>query len=980
MERDLPPATARAVPFAPVLWPAALAAWARVEERCGRSLARIADAARDDLRAAVLARLSEVAAPTLAELLDGDLSYGTRLMTRLAPEPADAPRERYARFCLHVLDRGLEAALRDHPVLGGLVELAASQWVGAASELLLRLERDRIVLAERLGVPADAMVSGVLSAGDTHNGGRAVAVLAFGSTRVVYKPRDCRLEALYGEVVSRVSAADPGQALLAPQVVPRADDGGRYGWAEHLAWLPCGDRAELRRFYRNAGRTLALLHALSATDCHAENLVAHRDQLVLVDGETLMEPAAPAGLRPPGRPEPDAVASVLRVGLLPTWLWLSGPGEAVDMSALGAGTGPVARTGWRAVNTDAMCRGPVAAAGSWPASLPVPPGTANPLLQNAEELVAGFEAMYDLLASPVGVEVAEMLESAGALSRRVVIRPTSVYATVLAESLDPTEVQSADSRAGVLEQLTRAYRSEEVAPYLPVAVAEQEALAALDVPYFESSLDAGGLRWHPDGALDGWPPAGAAAAAGARLRSLDDRDRRWQAALVRSALAASGLRMSDMRGTAGGPGGATPAGPAPAEQPPRPPELGAVLAAAVDVVERAGAGADGDDTWMSLTLLPDGERLNLQPIGPGLYDGRMGLAVALYEAARLVPPERRRAVRSAADRALAPLGRVLDDPDASRRMATVIGPGMHGVGGLLRGLEWLTATGDADPDTLRRRVGHLVAGVPVEALSGDRVLDHIGGAAGLLAPLARLLSASGDARAERLLRAGADVLLRRQDPVTGGWPSRSAASAPLTGLAHGAAGIALALAEAGVALDNAALVDAAARGIAYEDSTFDEREGNWPDYRAGVGTSASDAGFMLGWCAGAPGIALTRARLLELLPEHDMADGWRLSLVAGASRAAASTLPARDHLCCGTLGIVTILRALAHHSERGDWSAAADRLAAGVLARSGEDLPRSILGAPDVGLPVPGLMTGLPGAWLGLASTDPRPWVTRLLL
>ena len=137
-------------------------------------------------------------------------------------------------------------------------------------------------------------------------------------------------------------------------------------------------------------------------------------------------------------------------------------------------------------------------------------------------------------------------------------------------------------------------------------------------------------------------------------------------------------------------------------------------------------------------------------------------------------------------------------------------------------------------------------------------------------------------------------------------------------------------------------------------------------------------GYGLAWCTGGPGIALARGRLLQLLPEHDQAGQWLGELRAGADAAAAAPLLSTDHLCCGNLGLVAILRTLAGQVGEPGWAAAADRTEAAVLGRLGE-LPRSQLGGGAEGIPIPGLMTGLAGVPLALNS-EPGRWVSALLL
>src|SRR5208283_1656347 len=96
------------------------------------------------------------------------------------------------------------------------------------------------------------------------------------------------------------------------------------------------------------------------------------------------------------------------------------------------------------------------------------------------------------------------------------------------------------------------------------------------------------------------------------------------------------------------------------------------------------------------------------------------------------------------------------------------------------------------------------------------------------------------------------------------------AQAPLTGMSHGASGIAFALLELHAATGRSQFLEAARGGFAYEDSLFDPKVGNWPDLRAAgdPGTAPLPPSHGRTWCHGAPGIALARLRAVALDPEH----------------------------------------------------------------------------------------------------------------
>src|SRR5262249_51943775 len=89
----------------------------------------------------------------------------------------------------------------------------------------------------------------------------------------------------------------------------------------------------------------------------------------------------------------------------------------------------------------------------------------------------------------------------------------------------------------------------------------------------------------------------------------------------------------------------------------------------------------------------------------------------------------------------------------------------------------------------------------------------------------------------------------------------------LTGVSHGAAGIAAALLELARASGEVRYRDAATHAFAFEESLFDPVTKNWPDLR-GIPARGGSRGRVFPcaavWCHGAPGIALSRLRAYEI--------------------------------------------------------------------------------------------------------------------
>jgi hypothetical protein len=136
---------------------------------------------------------------------------------------------------------------------------------------------------------------------------------------------------------------------------------------------------------------------------------------------------------------------------------------------------------------------------------------------------------------------------------------------------------------------------------------------------------------------------------------------------------------------------------------------------------------------------------------------------------------------------------------------------------------------------------------------------------------------------------------------------------PLTGMSHGASGIAVALLELHTVTGRPLFLEAARGAFAYEDSLFDAKMRNWPDLRESNdhGTTPSSPRYLRVWCHGAPGIALARLRAATLDPGHTEVH------VAMARAAVSTTLLAIDEnlprprhdasLCHGLAGLIETL-------------------------------------------------------------------------
>jgi hypothetical protein len=189
-------------------------------------------------------------------------------------------------------------------------------------------------------------------------------------------------------------------------------------------------------------------------------------------------------------------------------------------------------------------------------------------------------------------------------------------------------------------------------------------------------------------------------------------------------------------------------------------------------------------------------------------------------------------------------------------------------------------------------------------------LDAMDGAAGAVPALLRIAERTGRERWLAMARAYGDRLVAsaRMEPVGWSWNTGDVAIVRnLTGYARGASGMGFALVELFAHTGEGGYAYAAEQAFAYERQFFDEREGNWLDQRHGAladlvydkyGHRTEDLGrallrgmvlppflrrFPVSWCYGAPGIALARLRAFAVLGDARYAEEARVGIDACVS-------------------------------------------------------------------------------------------------
>lgn len=870
----------------------------------------IGQVALQELRRARPAVATEIAPAALAAFrrqLAKELAFvGELTIYREFRAFADASgSERYRAFVRATLDDGFSSMVMKYPVLARQIVTVVESWTSSIGELLTRLDDDRAAIASAFGEGREPRVITDVEPGlsDPHHGRRRVAVLTFDSgLRVVYKPRDVGGEQAFGALLEWLTARDLRPAQRIMRVLERRG----YGWVEFIEHQPCTSEDEVRAYYRQSGGLLCLARFLRGRDLHWENVIASRAGPVIVDAELLVHPAAA------GEPE----ASTLTTGLLS--MLQSGPdGETVDIGGLRGdriAAGPTAERVWTNLGSDAI--------GFTEQRKPIPPKKNRVLLDDAvsppddyaDEILAGFEQTYRFLAS----QRDDMLARDGPLGAsrkfrtRVLFRPSHQYAAALQALADPKFLGDGVRWGCALEALNRRFRfSAEPPRAWPLVGAEREALERQDIPYFWAPSDGTAVYATNESLVtDYFAKSGLdAVAEGLRKMSEDDLS-------VESRVLARALRQSTRSRFS------TPLS-LPTLQPNgQPADHRTILAAAASWIGAellAHADTNGAMRWRYALVTAPGS------VGEHrLYDGTSGVALFLAALGAVTGEARWIAAAAAACEPIKTIRRSAGkEPVRAPIGATT------GLGSLVYAM---TTIGHLLNDASYTQLAvELAEGLTPEAIDADPSADVSDGCAGALLALLALQAAAPDERGlARAAYCGRQLVARQIDAKDGAaWPSHDGVM--LAGFAHGAAGIAYALARLYQATGDRTFLDTATRAHAYERSVFSASDRNWPVLRSGQ-DSGVGAPMMTAWCHGAPGVVLARALAADLVADSAM----QVEIAVGLETTSRPGALQADHLCCGNLGRAEVLFTAGHRIKSLDAIGAALKIAGSVVHKARE--------------------------------------------
>lgn len=918
------------VAFADIFWPIVVEVVSDQLREHPKLFSPLNQGAIKDLRIDLLRRLSLASAQVLYEEFD-------KFRKQESVKPLTRSKDKlYLSFCSHQLQGHFILILESFPILARQLGQIIHNWCSSTVTFLSRFESDRDLIARCFfnGAAVSTITAIQSSLSDPHNFGQSVQLLNFeDGTQIFYKPKSVDLDQAFQQLIIELEQSGFHSTLKPYQIIKRLG----YGWCGHVETRECQSDDEVRQYFHASGVLLALCYLLHGCDLNYENVVASGPTPFLIDAEGLLHPQ---GAHKSGVAACFEKHNVVSVGGLPSWICVGN--QSLDASFLGFNntqTSPYEQIMWKHLNTDGMYPHKMHCEIQPGKSLPIYNGQVISGREYLKYIIQGFEKTY--LWFQTDSDRARLFDLFQGCNNRFIFRPTRVYALILDRLRQPYFLSKATHVVSALNRLALALGHDELDPrWEQVIHSEKEQLLRTDIPCFFTTTSSTELE--VENGISG-PPfiAPSFKLVMHRLSSLSAVDLKRQIELIRVSF---NIQF-------------------PIKQPYNTPSTFSssrtslsqevLHKSAIAIANRIAANAfeTGREElqWIVPIYNPEAKRYNLTYTDNMLYLGRAGISIFF---AALAKTQRSDRFFSITQKALQPVlnGQFFKLANKSSNLG-----GATGLPSLVYSL--FTIYRLTDDSRFLDRALDLADMLQTAQVRASTQFDVIDGTAGTILGLLPLYKATKEAALKDLIEAAACNLLENMEYSDAGLPSwRTYKGKALTGLAHGASGIALAFHQSHQVLGCDDYLQACKKALQFERNFFDMAQSNWPDFR--FECSEVDSRFRCSWCHGAAGIALSRIILAQGAFGGD-------STVSSEIDAGIICSKDWDHkgvhqLCCGSAGIAELFFSASRFLGCEQYRREADNRLHEIVTCNDEDR----LGIyPDIpsGLFNPGFFQGLSG-------------------
>lgn len=188
----------------------------------------------------------------------------------------------FAKFNFNSID-GYSKFLAKYPTLARILTVRTFNLLNYFSEILKRINQDHQEISVLLDNSGMLHLEDIdLSTGDSHNKGRSVCILKFKEGKVVYKPKNLKINYEIDKFCEWITKKFNLYNLKFPKGIYKDD----YSYIEFIEFSRCENTQSISEFYTRYGYLVGLTYILGITDIHVENIIARDAYPVIVDIET----------------------------------------------------------------------------------------------------------------------------------------------------------------------------------------------------------------------------------------------------------------------------------------------------------------------------------------------------------------------------------------------------------------------------------------------------------------------------------------------------------------------------------------------------------------------------------------------------------------------------------------------------------------------------------------------------------------------
>ena len=788
----------------------------------------------------------------------------------------------YKLFTDHFRSNHIEKFFRKYPVLLRLLSTIVSQWLDSNNIFLKRLEKDSYKIFKQLNFRVNIISSIDISLSDPHNYGKSVYKIQNSSGKIIlYKPKSLKTDYNFSQLISKLNNLNPPEKLMLPKVLAF----NNYGWTEYIDHKECKNLKDFNSYYRKAGSWLGILYLYSATDFHAENIIAYKNFPVPIDFETIMQPSFLNTKRKIfSKSFIDANLfiddSVNSVGMLPNFSLFKDNKKVYDNSGLKGGRSSYQTKIWKNVNKDDMYLKKILFADPPNKNLPFLRSKTGKFNNYVDEFVNGFKNYLNFiirLREKFGNNL--FLKDFKKLDTRVVIRPTRFYYLLLERLKNHKYMNNGILWSLNSDFVTRLSNFENKIHInnWKIHNIEREDLLDFNIPYLKLSFFKSNIQNNLFKSLKD------------KLNNLNDKKIKTQSLIIEQLLSLVKKKKDKINLN-----------------------HKKLLSKKYNCSKKVFFENEAHDiyrkiislafkdknnlSWVGINWLGESNVGHLSNLDPYIYNGNLGIAIFLEAYGKVFKNN------NAKNYAYKSVRNIIENIRFNNKTNFLqnqsIG-GLVGLGSLIYGFGALYNISkkkiylDTSLSILKK--------INLEQINKDKSLDILDGVSGLILSLIYMNKIVKDPIIKKVLEHCGDYLINQPMLKYKGYKSwksvNISSSLPLTGMSHGASGFALALYSLYNQIPKKKYYQCLRDCFNYEDNFFDKKKNNWLDLRGFDNLNPNQ------WCHGAVGVGFSRLSMIKIKKKK--------LLIKDLEKAINSSLNAwpniKDTICCGKMSTILFL-------------------------------------------------------------------------